>query len=217
MYINIKSVVIEVVILHVLQFIGGFVPAFILSTIAGSPTMPSRGIALLVDVLMLTIGFIISGYRNPVRGWKHLFTVAICFWLTDAGIRCILSGLPIGMPSMLMLFLVFITMGIGGFISLGFVQTPKETEEEQIVSSNMNFDAGPFDESEISKAKHAEVAQKNFETEKSPTSIKSEPMISGRLEKCSNCNRLIGKLEHIYMIDGNVVCVKCYQVLNSKE
>ncbi len=44
-----------------------------------------------------------------------------------------------------------------------------------------------------------------------------DPIMSGRLEKCANCDRTIGKLEHSYMIKGNIVCVKCYQVLSSKN
>ena len=44
-----------------------------------------------------------------------------------------------------------------------------------------------------------------------------DPIMSGRLEKCANCDRTIGKLEHSYMIKGNIVCVKCYQILSSEH
>ena len=45
----------------------------------------------------------------------------------------------------------------------------------------------------------------------------SEPMMSGRLEECLNCKTAIGKLEHSYEFEGNVVCAKCYQILNSEN
>lgn len=118
--INIKSVIIDVVILWILVLIGGFILGFIPSMMAGSPIMPSRGISLLVSMLMLTLGFCISGYRNSVVIWKHLIIVAICYWLTDATIQCIKSGLSIRLFTLLVCILI--TMGIGGAISIIFVE-----------------------------------------------------------------------------------------------
>ena len=88
-------------------------------------------------------------------------------------------------------------------------------KEPPSITALVERECGKEKESEIWKAKHAEVASQNFKAEKPLTSVESEPMMSGRLEKCSNCKRIIGKLEHTYMIEGNIVCVKCYQVLNS--
>lgn len=39
------------------------------------------------------------------------------------------------------------------------------------------------------------------------------PIMSGRLEKCANCTRTIGKLEHSYDYKENIICSRCYHKL----
>jgi tellurium resistance protein TerD len=38
-----------------------------------------------------------------------------------------------------------------------------------------------------------------------------------KVETCSNCERVIGKLEQAYVFHGNVVCQNCYQILANNE
>lgn len=44
----------------------------------------------------------------------------------------------------------------------------------------------------------------------------TKPNMLGRIEKCANCERIIGKLENSYNFNGNIVCTKCFQILNPK-
>lgn len=83
---------------------------------------------------MLILGFCISGCRNSVGRWKHLFIVAICYWLTDAGIQCIFSGLSIRLLTLLVF--VLLAMGIGGIVSFIFVRTTNEDKKKFLGDEN---------------------------------------------------------------------------------
>jgi len=122
MNINVKSVVIDIAILFALTFIGGFIAG------AAAGQNPSVGSIFVASFLMLTIGFCISGCKNLVGRWKHLLTVAIFYWLIDAGIQ----GLFFSSASRLLtlLVLVLITMGTGGALSFLFVRTTKQAAKE---------------------------------------------------------------------------------------
>ncbi|HUW17819.1 MAG TPA: RDD family protein [Sedimentisphaerales bacterium] len=64
---------------------------------------------------------------------------------------------------------------------------------------------------------HAEPSAKTSEAETRPTSIESQPLRQGRLEKCANCDALIGRLERSCSFKGHLICVECYQRLRKQE
>jgi|GEM_PF-663845 len=64
-----------------------------------------------------------------------------------------------------------------------------------------------------------QATDKNDETEtfsegvKSDQELDTQAILLGRLEKCANCDRIIGKFEHSYKFKGNIVCVQCHEQL----
>lgn len=59
--------------------------------------------------------------------------------------------------------------------------------------------------------------EKNMYVEKPPPKTKSEPVVLGLLEKCANCDTIIGKLEKSYVFEDKTVCTYCYKKLNNQE
>jgi len=68
-------------------------------------------------------------------------------------------------------------------------------------------------QSESSTTVDVEIQPQEEFIEESPAEIPPEPMMLHRLEKCANCERVIGKLEHSHKFRGSVVCVQCYRRL----
>jgi len=98
------------------------------------------------------------------------------------------------------------------------VKRPTAFEKEPpSITTLVERECGKEKESEIWTAKHAEVASQNSEAEKPLTIVESKPLMLGRLEKCANCDRTIGKLEQSFVYKDHIVCTKCYQRLKMQE
>lgn len=99
---------------------------------------------------------------------------------------------------------------------------------KQVDRDNCNMSPTPvfgYIENELDKTAHHKytpnmTSEANSNQAKDSTKItieKSIPVVLGRLEKCNNCKKTIGKLEYSYKFNGNTVCLKCYSVLNPEN
>jgi hypothetical protein len=68
----------DVIILTVFIFIGGAIAG-----LASAPRLPSPIAMYVGTLLMTTLGFLLCGYLTTENKWKHLFVVAVLFWLTN--------------------------------------------------------------------------------------------------------------------------------------
>ncbi|MBN2182244.1 MAG: hypothetical protein JW715_10045 [Sedimentisphaerales bacterium] len=97
----------------------------------------------------------------------------------------------------------------------------KETEQVDVLDEKIDDDSTKeisFEES----SEATNVSDINEETLASSQEVSSlnqitQPTVLGKIEKCANCERIIGKLEHSYKYKGNIVCIKCYQILSSEN
>jgi len=104
----------DVVIIFALTFIGGFVVG-----LAASPTSQRGMLAIAASNMLLgTVGFVISGCLTVGNRWRHLFYVAVGVWLMG-----LMNVLFFGFGVVQWFFGIFgvsLMMGVGGALSYIF-------------------------------------------------------------------------------------------------
>jgi len=104
----------DILIIFVLTFIGGFVIG-----LASEPTSPRWILAIPASNLLLgTVGFVISGCLAVGNRWRHLAYVGLGVWLTGL-INVLLFGFSIVLWFFSITFVALI-MVLGGAISYVF-------------------------------------------------------------------------------------------------
>jgi hypothetical protein len=114
--VNIGAVILDIGILSLLTFAGGFV----IGIAAGPPNSDRVRRAVIVsNILFETVGFTISGTKAGGRRWTHLVTVAIGYFFISG----LVNGLQVGMSFEVLLgsiLLLVLTMVVGGALSYLF-------------------------------------------------------------------------------------------------
>jgi len=107
----------DVAIVFGLTFLGGFVVGFTVSVLRRSGS--NYLYAIVVSNLLLgTLGFVISGCLAPPNRWRHLLLVAFGVWLTGL-INVVIAHVSIG-QWVGSLLAVALMAGVGGAISYVF-------------------------------------------------------------------------------------------------
>ena len=116
-------VVRDVVILTIMLFIGGFIAG------AAAGGMPNTISLFVATLLMGTLGFCLCGCLTTENRWKHLFIVALGFWLTN--FLPVIPNINSLSAWVFSVFEVFVPMLIGGFLASILVRGRK-LEEKQV-------------------------------------------------------------------------------------
>ncbi len=117
MGINTKALVRDAVIVFGLTFLGGFVVGF------ANPGADNTVAIALSDFIFASLGFFIAGCLTKVSRFNHLSKVVLAVWLISA-LNMFIGATPI--QWVFGLIVLFVTMGIGGGLSLLAVKAPKE-------------------------------------------------------------------------------------------
>ena len=113
--IRILPILRDILIVFALTFVGGFVVGFIFAT-QGAYGTSSYAVALgLSNLLLSTVGFVISGCLAPPERWRHLLLVAVGVWLLSL-INVAFMGVPLIQWAILAIPIA-VTMGVGGGVS----------------------------------------------------------------------------------------------------
>ena len=105
----------DVAIIWMLTMIGGFIIG-----VSGAGGTSPRAVAAIAlsNVLLGTIGFVISGCLAPARRWNHLAAVALGVWITGL-VNVAIMGITL-MQWAASAVLIALMMGLGGALSYLF-------------------------------------------------------------------------------------------------
>ena len=110
----------DVAIIWALTLIGGFIAGVAARSAGGAG--PPMGALAIANILLGTVGFIISGCLAKTWRFQHLWVVALFVWLTSA-VNAFFGAF--GFTQWLLSVLLIIPMMLaGGGISFLFVRTP---------------------------------------------------------------------------------------------
>lgn len=118
-----RNVIRDTLIMFGLTFSGGFVFGFF-GQILGLGWSFMLPIINISTIVLTVVGFTISGAIAKEERFKHLFLVAIGFWIT--GLNNVLFGFASMITWFISIILILVLMGIGGAMSFIFVPSSKK-------------------------------------------------------------------------------------------
>ena len=119
----------DIIIIWVLTFLGGFFVG--LTGVRGERGQLAISV---LAILLMIVGFTISGCIVKVNRFKHLFVVALGVWITS--IVNIFLGISDLVTWILCIITIVFSMLIGGALSLIFVRPPKSVEVYDVAYSD---------------------------------------------------------------------------------